>query len=610
MSNQETYISGLPSIEERGEYGIFRTYYTTFYGEENKVMQAGLYFHHTEQDRQGAIKQIDKWVCSPIEVIAKTLDPKGTAGKLISIERTDNGEIEELVINNGDLYKSYENQAVQYLANRAVKINLARDAKALLTRYIAEAEPSEIYCFTDRTGWAGDGITLQDFVLPDCTYGDSSLHIKAGDYNPYQYKDTLDEWKKTIGALSKANPILQLSIMAGFAGALLKGATMTGGGVHFYGASGRGKTTIMQAGASVWGNCATYLRNWDATRTGLEQSALLHNDTLLALDELTGVDANTADSMVYALANGIPKSRGKTSQGDVKASLVKPWRVMTISTGENSINGFIKQSRQGRLQKAGQAVRFLDIPATQQEYGAFDCLHGEEEAKEFAEAVTNASLTHYGTAGRAFVQSLIDTKPDIKNRHSKARNDIAGDAISAEEARGVKLIALLVVAGDLAIEADILPWNKEEPLKAGKLAFSLWQESRGIKGANLAKINVLRRFKQKTVHERHLFINNDIKADNAVIQHSTTIGLYMAKASTNLSEKSYEFLFDREGIEALTDGQIPYKEALDAFYSIGALNHESGKLTRRRTCKATSTPMSYYIVDADTVYSYLDQQEL
>ena len=87
-----------------------------------------------------------------------------------------------------------------------------------------------------------------------------------------------------------------LAISAALAGPLLHMARGEGGGFHFFGQSSKGKTTIFQAAASVWGRGATpgYLRAWRATANGLEGGAALATDTALILDEMGVLDPREA----------------------------------------------------------------------------------------------------------------------------------------------------------------------------------------------------------------------------------------------------------------------------------------------------------------------------
>lgn len=574
-----------------------------------EIQREGVYCHGTEkkkgdvlsseQDTKEEVTLVDTWLCSPIEVLANTIDEAGNAGKLLKIYRTDIPVSETIIVPKEAITKSYDPPVFSVLARRSVNINESRKKSILF--YLKRSVSKVIYT-KSRTGWTDDN---KAFILPSGTIGEENIMLEA-DNHAYSSHGEMEDWRDSVGALSAKNPIVQLSIMAGFAGAILKHVGMSGGGLHFFGASGQGKTTLLQAGASVWGHGTRYPKSWNATGNGLEQLALLHNDTLLPLDELTALDASTADSMVYALANGYPKQRARGNNGKVTASITEPWRVMTVSTGENAIAEFIKGINKGKLQKAGQAVRFLDIPATGQKYGCFDDLQNFPTPKDLSEAITDATMMYYGTAGKTFINYLINHTPEIRKRFQEARKRITDTWTSTEEERVIKTFALLLVAGEMAIEAGILPWGKDEPLNATRIGFSLWQRERGLKGSNLSKIHVLRAFSDRTLKEPHLFKDNDTNADGAITYHKI-IGW---KFSNKRQGDQVEYLLDNEGMKELTNGQIPYKECIDAFDSIGALVCEDGKKKARRTVKGISKPRYFHIIKAQVVYDYLEQNDV
>jgi putative DNA primase/helicase len=106
-----------------------------------------------------------------------------------------------------------------------------------------------------------------------------------------------------------------------------------GGGVHFVGDSSTGKTTLLEAGCSVWGG-PNYRRSWRATANGMEGAAALFNDCLLALDEISECDPREVGAIVYSLGNGRGKQRAGRS-GNARG--VTRWRCFILSSGERSI---------------------------------------------------------------------------------------------------------------------------------------------------------------------------------------------------------------------------------------------------------------------------------
>ena len=172
-----------------------------------------------------------------------------------------------------------------------------------------------------------------------------------------------------------------------------------GGGLHFLGDSSTGKTTLLEAGCSVWGG-PNYRRSWRATANGMEGVAALFNDCLLALDEISECDPREVGAIVYALGNGRGKQRaGRTGH----ARAITRWRCLILSSGERTIATTMQEG--GHRAKAGQAVRLLDIPAARA-FGAWDTLHGLPSGTAFSDAIKRAAVKHHGHAGRAFLEKL------------------------------------------------------------------------------------------------------------------------------------------------------------------------------------------------------------
>src|SRR5262249_38456983 len=147
--------------------------------------------------------------------------------------------------------------------------------------------------------------------------------------------------------------------------------------------SSKGKTTLLQMAASVWGRGGTpgYVRSWRATANGLEGAAASATDTALILDELSVVEARDAAAAIYGLANGSGKARAGRD-----GSLREPrsWRVLFISSGEVPVDAKLIEDR-GRKSRAGQLVRMLDIPASRA-FGVFDHAGPDGDAAAVAKA--------------------------------------------------------------------------------------------------------------------------------------------------------------------------------------------------------------------------------
>jgi uncharacterized protein (DUF927 family) len=334
-----------------------------------------------------------------------------------------------------------------------------------------------------HTGWhLIDGHDV--FVLPDQTIAPIDaprVVLDATAIGPYAMQGTLEEWKTGVGVLSAGHFIPMLAISTALAGPLLHLAEIEGGGIHFWGPSSIGKTTVVQAAASLWGrgDSEGFVRGWTATANGMEAVAASATDTCLVLDEAGMVEPKAVQTIVYALSNGAGKAR---MQRDTSLREVKTWRVAIVSTGELTIPMKIAEDRSRKAQ-AGQLVRMLDINADRGNgFGVFDNGGATNDVSSLVANLKHAAVTIYGTAGPEFVRRLIErgvasesiNADIIKFVDAHVRSDADGQVKRAAQRFGV-----IAVAGELAISFGIVPWNKGAADAAAAWALDRWIEGRG-----------------------------------------------------------------------------------------------------------------------------------
>jgi putative DNA primase/helicase len=117
-----------------------------------------------------------------------------------------------------------------------------------------------------------------------------------------------------------------------------------------------------------------------------------------------------------------------------------------------------------------------------------DGRHGAIEPAVFSEALKNAAVRTYGTAGPAFIEGLADD-PAMVEKVARIQTPevtsklLAGIPQSDGQAHRVAArFALVAVAGNLARESLDVPWAEGEALQAAIVCFEAWRESRGGEG--------------------------------------------------------------------------------------------------------------------------------
>ena len=154
------------------------------------------------------------------------------------------------------------------------------------------------------------------------------------------------------------------------------------------------------------------------------------------------------------------------------------WRAFVLSTGERTIGTTMQEG--GKRTKAGQAMRLLDIPAARQ-HGCFDDLHGAATGTALSDAIKTAAATHYGHAGRAFVDRLARDPQDFAAylERFKGLPEFNTSDLEGQDKRAVARFALLALAGEIATVYGITGWQEGDAVNAAVEGFKVWRAARG-----------------------------------------------------------------------------------------------------------------------------------
>lgn len=451
----------------------FRVYDTaTFIKETGRKLKPGVYWHErlSEKEDAAAKSNSDIFICGPLHIEAQTADASGNSyGRLLrfittrGVWRQFSLPMEMLGGDGLEVRKE-----LLYLG-----LAINPDQRGRLNRYLQGYIPTRLATCATMMGWSGKA-----FVFPDEVIGDASAEIvfqadgRAGD--ECAVHGSLDGWRANVARLAVGNSLMLVSLSAAFAGPLLRDCHAENGGIHVVGNSSSGKSTLLKAAVSVWGG-RDYRRSWRATSNGLEGAAALHNDALLALDEISEAAPRDVGSIVYMLGNGASKTRATRTGGSRPTTR---WRVVVMSTGEFSLGATMEEG--GSRQKAGHAVRLLDLPANRQ-HGVFDDLHEFTSGALLSNHLQSAAEAHFGHAARRFISEMITDPTDhaaaLAELRESAHFDLPG--MDQQEVRAAARFALLAYAGELASHYGITGWDLGVALQAAKREFAKWRQMRG-----------------------------------------------------------------------------------------------------------------------------------
>jgi uncharacterized protein (DUF927 family) len=294
----------------------------------------------------------------------------------------------------------------------------------------------------------------------------------------HESRGTLDQWREGAGRMAGGHKLGILAVSVSFAGPLLWLGGFESGGVHYCGRSSIGKTTHQRLSCSVWGSGSDggYLKTWRTTSNAMEAVLAGASDTVLVLDEIEQVNEAEIGAIIYMITGGTGKQRLRRD-----ASWREPpqWRALILSSGESPIETKLTESKGGRA-RAGHLVRVIDIPAECNPGTAFDGGVGFD-ANEFVTTVKRETSAHYGTAGPAFVEALIDNKinrSQLRDRVDAFAHEVIAGAHGQAE-RVAERLGVIAAAGELAAAFGIAPWAMGAATEAAKWAFSQWLTKRG-----------------------------------------------------------------------------------------------------------------------------------
>ncbi len=448
----------------------------------------------------GKANQKRTWISPAILVKgrASTLDDTGYG--LLVIFQDCRGQRRPLILPRKSLYGDGA-EALNELIDRGFEPSRDKGAIKELKEYLCRSEPKNWVRYVSRVGWH-DGV----FVFPDRTVGRSAageeviFHTEEPVSHKYSTAGTLEEWQQKVSRPCRDNSRLLFALSCAFAAPLLQLAGMDNGGFHFKGLSTVGKTTALIAAGSVFGGDAKhgFIQTWRATANGLESQAVLHNDCLLPLDEIGQVFPKEISEIVYFLGNGQGKQRSTKSGG---ARAVNAFRLLTLSTGERSINELIDSS--GTAVRGGHGVRLIEIPADPGNgNGIFESLHEDSSGASLSTAITTAAKAFYGTPIRDFLKIVVDRKDELGNELFEGRRQFTSDNLpknsSPEIERVLKVFGHVATAGEIATTLGITKWQPGEATWAAKECFKAHLEKRTGLGAHDVELGIgmLSRFLQ------------------------------------------------------------------------------------------------------------------
>jgi hypothetical protein len=298
-----------------------------------------------------------------------------------------------------------------------------------LVKYLADVEymnmdDIELGYSTSKLGWHGT-----DFIPYDSGIEfDGDVDFRQL-FEAIQPRGDADVWLDHVRKLRKTNRIeIKFMLAASFASVLVKPLGCLPFIVDLWGETEGGKSVALMLAASIWADPGG--SRYKSTEVSLEARADMLNNLPVLLDDTSNAKKNIADNfetIIYMLCSGKGKSRSNKQLGIERE---RNWRTCFITNGERPFSGYVTQG--------GAINRIIEVECGNNVF---------EDPAQTAELIK----THYGYAGRAFVEAVKSiTTDDLHAQFNEICNQLYNSDKMQKQAMSV---ACVLLADKIATES-------------------------------------------------------------------------------------------------------------------------------------------------------------
>ena len=438
-------------------------------------------------------------ICAPLELLALTRDAGGSGqdwGVLVRFKDYD-GQEKRLNIPKRLFATDGGSDIRKQLLSEGLHIEPRSQEKGKLIDYLNCPDITNRVGLVKKLGWHKNA-----FILPDQTIGKTDSPLLYDNENARDCKlkaaGAISDWQREIASYCEGNPLLTLAVSLAFTGPLVSLMGLSENvGFHFYGDSSLGKSTLMNVACSVYGKPSEFKGSWRTTDNALEDTAALHSDMLLALDELNEANPLTIEGIIYMVGNGKGKNR---SGPDYAKKKTQRWNLAFLSNGEKTIDDYLGSI--GKSVNGGVHMRFLSLPASQHEdealkkrNGIYTDTHNFINGAALSDHLNKACEKYHGEPFLEFIKQLTSTDLGelIKVHHAEIasyREQFLGNDAGGQAVRAFQKFALVGLAGELASTFGITGWSEGHSINSAISLFKMWVNIRGGTG-NVEEIQLL-----------------------------------------------------------------------------------------------------------------------
>lgn len=310
-------------------------------------------------------------------------------------------------------------------------------------------------------GWLDN--TCTEFVLGETLFTLMGAELalpseRTAPYNPYfDPKGSLQGWCDTMKLWEDPRFVQQQYAMGvGFGSVLMQMDETNASILHLHSKeSGVGKTAILRAITSIWGNPDKLIMKRDDTLASKMQRCEIYHNLPIALDEITNMKSEDASDMIYQLTGGQQRSRMNASANEERVR-GESWSLMAITTGNTSLIDIVCGIG-GKMSPQAEGQRVLEMYVSRQFIGS--------DSKRITDAFSNGLRNHYGHAGAVFIEFLLHNPAAVRKVVDTVRDivDLKGN-LSSENRFWSAQITYSVAGLILASKAGLVHYDHKRVL--------------------------------------------------------------------------------------------------------------------------------------------------
>jgi len=354
---------------------------------------------------------------------------------------TDRRELSQALSKNGVITNEAGRKLIiEYLITSIKELQYKEKAEQMRLQY-GWADNDTKFIVGDRE------ITHENrtYYSPPSSVTKTMTHL----FNP---KGTLDAWKEAIALYSRPGLEIQaFGVLSGFGSPLLKFTGQKGAVINLvHSDSGAGKTTVLRAANSVFGDPEMLLGNPKDTDVGKTIKVGILNNIVNTIDEVTNIPAELLSDMLYAFSQGRGKDKAKSNANELRENNTT-WRSITLTSANAAFNEKLMLIKNN---PAGEMMRLLEFKVGYTDTNIISTQEGKDK-------LDHGLNNNYGLAGEVYMRYVIGNLQQVKELVLAIQKKLDMELnFTQRERNWSAVVAANLAGGRIASKLGLLPdWD-------------------------------------------------------------------------------------------------------------------------------------------------------